>query len=201
MKQLVIATFNKHKLRELIPLCRRLGIKPLSLEAFPHVKPPREDGKTFEENAMKKARFIARETGLPSLADDSGICVDALGGAPGVDSARYAGSSRDDRANNLKLLGKLEGVPAAKRSAYYYCAIALATPQKPIGTVRGKVRGRILREFRGKGGFGYDVLFYYPPFSKTFAEISLRKKNQVSHRSRALKRAIKLLKKVAEESC
>ncbi|MBI4971888.1 MAG: XTP/dITP diphosphatase [Candidatus Omnitrophica bacterium] len=196
MKTLVIATFNKHKLREFQALCRKLKIKAVSLEAFPHVKPPKEDGKTFQENAVKKAREIARLTGLAALADDSGICIDALGGKPGVDSAHFAGPKRDDAANNEKVLKKLACVPDAKRKAHYYCSIAVATPEKLIGIVNGKVNGRILREYRGKNGFGYDPFFYYQPYRKTFAEIPLSVKNKVSHRARALKKAIALLKQL-----
>ncbi len=196
MKTLVIATFNKHKLREFQALCRRLKIKAVSLEAFPHLKSPREDGKTFQENAIKKARFIARKTGLPALADDSGICVDALKGAPGVRSARYSGKKRGDHENNLKLLRELSQVPDRRRTAHYYCSIAVALPHKLIGVVNGKVNGRILREFRGNHGFGYDPLFYYVPYQKTFAEVPLSIKNRASHRARALKKAVKLLKQL-----
>ena len=196
MKSLVIATFNPHKLREFRVLCKSLKIRVLSLEAFPHVKPPRENGKTFEENAIKKAREIARKTGMPVLADDSGICVPVLGGEPGIRSARYAGKLKSDKANNLKLLKKLEKHPESKRKAYYQCAIALAAPNRLVGIVEAKVYGRILRNFRGSGGFGYDPLFYYPSFRKTFAEVPLSQKNKVSHRARAIKKAIKLLRKL-----
>lgn len=196
MKSLVVATFNPHKLREFRVLCKPLAIRVLSLEAFPRLKPPREGGKTFRENAVKKACEIARKTGIPALADDSGICVPILGGEPGVQSARYSGKRKSDQANNLKLLKKLEKFPDAKRKAYYQCAIAVAAPDRLIGVCEGKVYGRILREFRGKGGFGYDPLFYYPRFRKTFAEISLPLKNKVSHRARALKKALQLLRKL-----
>ena len=196
MKTLVIATFNKHKLREFQALCRKLKIKAVSLDAFPKLKSPKEDGKTFQANAIKKAREIARLTGLPALADDSGICVDALKGKPGVDSAHFAGPKRDDEANNQKVLKKLARLPDLKRKAHYHCSIAVATPEKLIGVANGKVHGRILRDYRGKNGFGYDPLFYYPPYRKTFAEIPLSAKNKVSHRAQALKKAVALLERL-----
>jgi len=192
---IIIATKNKHKVKEFKSIGKELGVKFITLEAFPDLKQAREDGKTFKDNAIKKAKHIAKKTGLVAIADDSGICIDALGGEPGVRSARYAGGKGDD-ANNSKVLRRLKGVPSKLRKAHYHCSIAIASPTKLIGVAEGQVRGRITEELTGTGGFGYDPLFYYPPFKKTFAQVPLKRKNTVSHRARALRKVVKILKKL-----
>lgn len=185
MKQLVIATGNAHKLQEISDLLAPLGIDALSQAAF-KVPEAAEPHCTFIENALAKARHAARLTGLPALADDSGICVEALGGAPGVISAIYAGEPRSDARNNQKLLEALRGV--TDRRAHYHCALVLmrhADDPQPI-IAEGQWHGVILDQARGEGGFGYDPLFLDPTLGRTVAEISAADKNRVSHRGKAL---------------
>ncbi len=184
--RLLIATSNVKKLKELQELLSGLPIQCLALCDFPDVVEVEETGLTFEENAQIKALGYAGQTGVLTLGEDSGICCDALKGAPGVFSARFCGESKNDDANNKKLLESMRHVLDEKRSAYYESAIALAEPEKLIGIVRGQVHGLITRELRGNGGFGYDPLFFYPPFQKTFGEVSIEMKHRVSHRSQAL---------------
>ncbi len=172
-----------------------MDFKFVSLTAFPEIKSVREDGKTFEENAIKKAVYVAKKTGCFAIADDSGICIDALGGKPGIRSARFAGY-KGDEANNSKVFRSLKGVSDKDRKAHYHCSIAIASPDKVIGCCEGKVYGRITHERIGEKGFGYDPLFYFPPFKKTFAQVSLKQKNRVSHRAKALKKAVRILKKL-----
>ena len=195
--KLLVASRNFKKLKELKSilsnaLSRTQGeaktrFEIVSLGDFPNVPEVQEDGKTFEENAVKKALGYAKETGLLTLADDSGLVVDALGGEPGVLSARFAGADKDDRKNCLKVLRLLESVPDFKRTARFVCAIAIAKPDQLIGTAKGEAEGFILKDFKGSAGFGYDPIFYYPPFEKTFAEVNPDQKNSVSHRNAALK--------------
>jgi XTP/dITP diphosphohydrolase len=191
MRPLVFATRNRGKLvelRELLP-----GIEVRSLDDV-HVPEVIEDADTFVGNASKKAREVSAATGLPALADDSGLEVDALGGAPGVYSARYAGEPHDDAKNNAKLLAALAGVPAEKRTARFRSVLALADTNGPLGsqviTADGSCEGIILEAPRGSGGFGYDPLFYSPELGMTFAEAGVGPKNDLSHRARAM-RAIK----------
>jgi XTP/dITP diphosphohydrolase len=169
-----------------------LGDLPVDLVAaadLPDVPDVLEDGETFAENATKKACAIALATGLPTVADDSGLCVDALNGDPGVHSARFAGEGHDDRANNRKLLASIACVPTGRRTARFCCAAALATPESAArgeAIVReGSCEGVILDEARGTSGFGYDPLFLYEPEGLTFAELPLETKNALSHRARA----------------
>ncbi len=183
--RLVLASNNAGKLREL----RRI-LEPLGIETLPQgelgVPEADEPHVTFLENALAKARHASRATGLPALADDSGICVSALGGEPGVHSARFGGEPRSDRRNNDKLLALLEN--EADRRAHYYCVIVLvrrADDPQPI-VAEGEWRGEIVRAPRGDGGFGYDPLFLDPALGKTGAELALEEKNRVSHRGRAL---------------
>ena len=155
-----------------------------------------EDGKSFEANALKKARALARFSGIMTLADDSGIEVDALSGAPGIYSARYCGVEGNDQANNEKLLGELANVPEQKRTARFVCALALcATDGGGLKewTVRESCEGRIAFALKGSNGFGYDPLFFYPPFGKTFGEIDRETKATVSHRGKALKKLAEML--------
>ena len=187
--KIVLASRNKKKKIELQALLSQYieGIEILSLDDVGIYCEIEEDGTTFEENALIKAR-VAAESGYIGVGDDSGLEVDALGGAPGVYSARYAGGHGDDEANNAFLLKNLEGVD--DRRARFVSCIACVFPERygiEEFTVRGKVEGEILRERRGEGGFGYDPLFYYAPFDKTLAEVTAEEKNSVSHRANAIK--------------
>lgn len=189
--KLLLATGNPNKRREIEPLVRPLGIAVVTFDEVGDIGEVIEDGDTFQANASKKALYGASKTGLWCLADDSGIEVDALDGAPGVYSARYAGEDADDEANNRKLLAALEDVPDEKRTARFRCVIALAAPETAGGarvvfTTEGAVEGRILREERGANGFGYDPLFFHPPSGVAFAQLSMEEKSKVSHRGKAL---------------
>ncbi len=184
---LVIATFNRHKLEEISAILPGLRAVLKALSDFPGASPAVEDGLTLEENAVKKALQAARFTGLPALADDTGLEVDALGGAPGVRSARYAGESADGAANNALLLSALAGVPAERRSARFACVTALALPGGGVKTSRGTLEGRIAEAPRGENGFGYDPLFLVGSGPRTLAEMSAAEKNALSHRAAALR--------------
>ena len=174
-------------MKELRELLADLPVECLGLHDFPDVKDVEETGRTFEENAKIKALGYAGQTGALTLGEDSGICCDALDGAPGVFSARFCGESKNnDDANNEKLLELMRDVPEDKRTAHYESAIALAESGTLIGVVRGQVHGLIARELQGKGGFGYDPLFFYPSFQKTFGEVPIAMKHRVSHRGQAL---------------
>ena len=186
MKQLVVATRNKGKLKELDKLLAGMGILLVSAADFPDFPDVVEDGDTFEANALKKARAAARATGLMALADDSGLVVDALGGAPGVFSARYAGESATDEQNNRKLLRELANTPSSARNAAFHCVIALCGPDGVCHTFHGKLSGALLEKARGNEGFGYDPLFLVPEYGKTLAEMALEEKNLISHRGKAL---------------
>jgi XTP/dITP diphosphohydrolase len=192
--RLLIATNNVKKLKELQELLSDLPVHCLSLCDFPETEEVEEIGRTFEENATIKALGYAGQTGVLTLGEDSGICCDALNGEPGVFSARFCGESKNDDANNEKLLESMRDIPDEKRTAYYESAIALAAPGKLIGVVRGQVHGLITRELRGTGGFGYDPLFFYPPYQKTFGEVPAVMKHRVSHRGQALGKFRELLR-------
>ncbi len=194
--EIVLATRNKKKKKEIAAILKNLPIKLIGLSDFPSFPEVREDAPTFRGNALKKARLAARFTGRLALADDSGLEVKALKGRPGVLSARYAGRQGNYRANNRKLLRDLRGVPFSKRRASFRCLAVLADPKKVIKVVEGKCSGYILGQFRGKRGFGYDPLFYYPPYKKTFAELLPGKKNKVSHRFRAFKKMAGVIEKL-----
>jgi XTP/dITP diphosphohydrolase len=190
----VFATRNKGKLvelRELLPGVDVLSIDDAAQRLGREIPEVVEDANTFAGNASKKAREVSRVTGLPALADDSGLEVDALGGAPGVYSARYAGAQGDDAANNAKLLAALAGVPAEKRTARFRAVLALADVTGPLGaeviTADGTCEGIILDAPRGGGGFGYDPLFFAPELGRTFAEAGVGPKSDLSHRARAMK--------------
>lgn len=193
--ELVLASRNKHKVEELQRLLEGRNITVLTLSDFPGAPEVKEDGSTFAENARKKAKEIAAFTGKTVLADDSGLEVDALGGRPGVYSARFAGESASDAENNQKLLRLLAGVPAEKRTARFRCVIALATPDGIIETVEGSCQGWIGYEPRGSSGFGYDPLFVIDESGRTFAMLTREEKNRISHRGRALRRALPLIDK------
>lgn len=193
--RLLLATGNLKKLKELRELLAGLPVECLCLKDFPLVHEVAETGKTFEENAKIKALGYAGQTGMLTVGEDSGICCDALDGAPGVFSARFSGASKSDKDNNAKLLEVLKDIPDARRTAYYESAIALAEPGKLIGVVRGQVYGLITRELRGSGGFGYDPLFFYPPYEKTFGQVSSEMKHRVSHRGQAFSKLRVLLER------
>jgi XTP/dITP diphosphohydrolase len=189
--KLVFATRNRGKIAELRELVAGLDLGGASVEivcaADLGVPDVVEDADTFAANAVKKAREVASATGLPALADDSGLEVDALDGAPGVLSARYAGEHGDDAANNRKLLAALAGVPAERRTGRFRCVVALADPGGAIETADGVCEGVILDAPRGDGGFGYDPLFFAPELGKTFAEAGIGHKSGLSHRARAMR--------------
>jgi XTP/dITP diphosphohydrolase len=181
---LVLATRNSGKSREIQNFLEGYPIEIRDLNDFGPIPEAVEDGATFEENAYKKAHFSARVLGFPALADDSGLEVEALGGAPGVRSARYAGPNASDDENNRKLLDNLG--KQENRKARFCCVLSLAVPSGPALTYEASCDGTILEEPRGSNGFGYDPLFFYGPMGKTFAEMTLQEKSKVSHRGKAL---------------
>ena len=186
MRELVVATRNAGKIRELELLLKGVVERVLPIGSFPDIPDVDEDGATFAENAVKKARLAAQATGLPALADDSGLMVDALGGRPGVFSARFAGEGADDSANNRKLLTELAGIPSSGRSAAFHCVLAFCLPDGTCRTFEGRLPGILLKEQQGEGGFGYDPLFLVPEYGQTLAQLPLEIKNRISHRGRAL---------------
>jgi XTP/dITP diphosphohydrolase len=186
--KIVVATKNRHKVWEIYLVLKELKIDLVSLETLSNISLPVEDQHSFKGNALKKAKAVAKQTGMAVMADDSGLEVDALSGRPGIYSARYAGENATDEENNQLLLKELKGVLHKKRRAHYTCVIALILPSGEEKTFRGRCDGIITTEKRGDGGFGYDPLFYLPRFKKTMAEISVETKNRVSHRGRALTR-------------
>ncbi|MCS7214680.1 MAG: XTP/dITP diphosphatase [Thermodesulfovibrio sp.] len=184
--KIVIASRNKKKTEELKRILEELDITILSVDDFHGLEEVQEDGLTFDENALKKARYVCQKTGLPSVSDDSGLEVDLLGGKPGVRSARYAGDKATDEDNIKKLLGALEGVPLEKRTARFVCCIALVFPDGKEYIFWGYVRGKISELPRGSQGFGYDPVFIPDGFEKTFAEMQPYEKDKISHRKEAL---------------
>lgn len=197
--RLVLATANPGKVIEFERLLSEAGLPlhVLGLDAVGLSAPP-ETGETFEENAILKARHAAVGSGLPALADDSGLVVDGLDGAPGVRSARYAGEEANDEANRQRLIAELARVPEAARTARFHCAIAIALPDGTIETVTGTFKGRVITEPRGTGGFGYDALFLIPERGLTLAELTLEEKNRISHRARATAQAVPVLRRLLE---
>ena len=194
--KLVVATYNVKKRAEILELLADMPIEVLSLDDFPGTKEVEEDGATFGENAEKKALGYAKQIGCLTLGEDSGLAVDCLNGEPGIYSARYAGEAKDDLANCKKVLERMKGVPEAKRAAAFVSAVSLATPERVIATVEGKVEGRIANEMRGTNGFGYDPLFFYPEFGTTFGQVDTKKKHSVSHRGKALQQIKPEIKKI-----
>lgn len=194
MKTLRLATGNAHKLREFREILAPLGVAVRGLDEVGPLEVV-EDGATFAENAVKKAAALVQRTGEPAVADDSGLVVDALGGAPGVRSARYAGVSGADQdaANRRKLLDALRGVPEAQRSARFVCALAYCEPGAATHVLQGTLEGRIIASERGEGGFGYDPLFVPEAETRTLAEMSAHEKHAISHRGRALRQLVELL--------
>ena len=195
MQKIVLATNNQGKVNELQNLLADAGFNVVAQKEF-NVPEVDETGLTFIENAILKARHTAKFTKLPAIADDSGLVVNALGGAPGIYSARYAGEHGNDASNNQKLLQELKNVPNEKRTAYFYCALAFMRHENdptPIICL-GKWDGIILNETRGEGGFGYDPLFYVPELNCSAAELTKEHKSQISHRGQALKQLIAKIK-------
>ncbi len=189
-KRLVLATRNRHKVAELQRILAEAGLEGLEiagLEDFPDVPDVVETGITFAQNAMLKAQAVAMATGLPAVADDSGLCVDVLGGAPGVFSARWCGRHGDDRANLDLLLAQLADVPDEHRSAYFGCAAVLATPNGAERIAEGRLVGTLIREPRGSNGFGYDPIFVPDRDTRTTAQMSAAEKDAISHRGQAFR--------------
>lgn len=183
-RPLILATRNQGKILEFRELLSSFDVEIRGLNDFGPLPPIAEDGESFEENAYKKASMTAKMLGFPALADDSGLAVEALGGAPGVHSARYAGEGATDEAKNRKLLKAMEGIP--NRKARFECVICIAVPRGPALTYEGICEGEITHERAGENGFGYDPVFYYPPMKKTFAQMTREEKNRVSHRGKAM---------------
>ncbi len=192
-KQLIIATSNQGKLKEFALMLEPLGFILRSLADYPELPEIVEDGSSFIENAILKAETISQALKLPVIADDSGLVVDQLGGAPGIYSARYAGEPRSDQRNIDKLLAELGDLPAAKRTARFTAAIAFAVPGEAIVVVEGFCEGEIASEQSGTGGFGYDPIFLLPDRGLTMAEITAEEKNLISHRAAALKKLVAIM--------
>jgi XTP/dITP diphosphohydrolase len=197
---LMLATTNKKKRQELQEILSGLPITFHTLDELKKVPRIVENGKSFQENAVKKAKGYARASGMLTLGEDSGLCVDALEGAPGIYSARFAGRAKDDAKNNAKLLRLLKDVKAKDRKAHYVCAVALADTQGLVGVVEGACHGRIAEAPQGEQGFGYDPIFSIPKFGKTFGQLGERIKHTMSHRYRALRKARPLIQKYIENS-
>lgn len=185
--KVVLASKNRHKLAEISKITEKFDIELVMESDIGMDIDVEETGTTFEENSFIKAEAVMKATGLPALADDSGIAVDALNGEPGIYSARYGfDESLDDWGRLLLLLKNTEHVPDGERQAKFVCVITMVTPDGKTIQARGEVHGELLRAPAGDGGFGYDPIFYYPPFGKTLAEVTGEEKNQVSHRAKAL---------------
>jgi len=193
-KRFVLATRNRDKITEIREILKNQGFEILDLLDFPEIPEVLEDGETFRDNAIKKARYIYQVTGVSSVADDSGLEVDYLEGAPGVRSSRFAGENATYAENNAKLLQLLANVPRDQRTARFRCVIAFTNSTR-TATVEGVCEGIILESLRGSQGFGYDPLFHVPKYGKTFAEMNPSLKNQISHRAIALKKIKTLLMK------
>ncbi|RPH28757.1 RdgB/HAM1 family non-canonical purine NTP pyrophosphatase [bacterium] len=187
MERILIGTTSADKLREILQILNGLPVSLLKPRDHGNLPAVEEDGLTFRDNACKKALTMARHFHMPVMAEDSGLEVDSLGGRPGAYSKRYSGPEGTDEENNLKLLAELEGTPAELRTARYRCVVALANPDEVMTIADGVCEGRIAEALAGTGGFGYDPLFFYPPFGKTFGQVDARLKNQVSHRAKALR--------------
>jgi XTP/dITP diphosphohydrolase len=199
IEKIVAATANPKKLEELKRLLDDFGLEVLSPGSFNRLEEVEETGTTFEENAHLKALSYAKQTGMPCVADDSGLEVDALDGAPGIYSSRYAGTGADGSALCGKLLREIHNVPEGKRGAGFQCSIAFANDGKVVLLAQGEVRGRIIREMRGSNGFGYDPVFVPEGFEKTFAEMEPDEKDSLSHRAKALAAFKEKLKRLLAE--
>ena len=197
--ELVLASGNKGKLAEFQRLLEGLDVQIHSMKEYPEIGEIVEDGSTFAENALIKARAVCKATGKPAMADDSGLAVDALNGAPGIYSARFAGEQRSDADNNAKVLQLLEGVEDGKRTARFFCVIAIVLPDGREYTAEGTCEGTILHALQGEGGFGYDPLFYVESLDKTFAELTMEEKNRISHRGHANRKAVEIIRGLKSE--
>lgn len=197
--ELIVATKNKKKLKEIKEILKPLSLEITSLADYKNVPRIIENGQTFKANAVKKAVTIAGFTKKLTLGEDSGLCVDALGGRPGVYSSRFSGKDKSDTKNNLKLLALLRGLPLTKRKAYYSCAVALADKDGLIGVAEGRCRGLIGFALKGHSGFGYDPLFIAPKHKKSFAQLGERIKHRMSHRYYALSKAKRIIFKYIEQ--
>ncbi len=194
MRTIIAASGNQHKIREIAAITKKFGMTVISRdEAGLDDREIEEDGRTFEENSYKKAYAVMKMSGGVTIADDSGLEVEILGGEPGVFSARYAGESCDDERNNIKLLAMLEGVPYSDRRARFVSVITMVYPDGETLVARGECNGHILDAPAGNGGFGYDPLFVPEGYQETFAQMSQEEKNKISHRAKALEKLEKLL--------
>ncbi|MDH3828540.1 MAG: XTP/dITP diphosphatase [Desulfobacterales bacterium] len=191
---LVIATGNPGKITEIQELLAGFPVETKNLDDFGPIPQVLEDGETFDENAYKKASFTAKILGIPALADDSGLVVEALGGAPGVLSARYAGENATDEQRVAKLLNEMKG--QTHRNAAFECVLSIAVPSGPALTYEARCEGLIAQQPAGQNGFGYDPIFFYPPLNKTFGQMTIAEKSQVSHRGKALNELKQELDKV-----
>ncbi len=193
MIKIVLATNNSHKVSEFRAAFAQMGVdvELLTIKDTGFTGEIIEDADTFDGNALIKAKALCDYTGLVAIADDSGLSVDALNGAPGVYSARFAGDNATDEQNNEKLLSLLKAMPDASRDAKFVCSICVCRPDGEILYAHGESKGIIIDEYKGDGRFGYDPIFYYPPMNKTFAEMTKEEKNQISHRGKAIKELLK----------
>lgn len=193
MNEVIIATKNRGKSREFEDMFRKRGYQVLTLLDYPEIADIEETGNTFEENAIIKAEAVSKTLNKLVISDDSGLIIDALEGRPGIFSARYAGEQKDDQANIDKVLEELSGIPFNKRTARFYCALAVAAPGQKTLTVSGTCEGKILEERRGTNGFGYDPIFFVDEKEQSMAELSSEEKNQISHRAGAIHKLDQIL--------
>ncbi|TLS44831.1 RdgB/HAM1 family non-canonical purine NTP pyrophosphatase [Streptomyces montanus] len=198
MTRLILATRNHGKITELKAILAAAGLSHdlVGADAYPDAPDVKETGVTFAENALLKAHALAQVTGLPAVADDSGLCVDVLGGAPGIFSARWSGSHGDDRANLTLLLDQLSDVPDEHRAAHFACAAALALPDGTERVVEGRLRGTLRREPAGANGFGYDPILQPDGDTRTCAEMSPEEKNAISHRGKAFRELVQVVREL-----
>jgi XTP/dITP diphosphohydrolase len=194
IEEIILATGNKHKIEEMKEILKCLHIKVIPMISFSQYPHTKEDGKTFEENAIKKAKEAAKFFGKWTIADDSGLEIDYLNGEPGVYSARYAGENCSYDDNNKKLLNALYGVSEEKRTAKFRTVIAISSPNGDVNLAEGEIFGIITVQTLGNNGFGYDPLFYVPKYGKTFAQLSADTKNSTSHRAIALQKVKEIIK-------
>ena len=197
--EMIFATRNKGKIREIRDALKGLDLRIYALSDFPDVPEVEEDGRSFTENALKKARFYARHFGKLTIADDSGLEVDRLKGLPGIHSARYSGEKASSQENNRKLLNAVKGVPFSKRGARFKGILAMVSPDGREVIKEGSCRGKIGFKEKGKRGFGYDPLFLLPKYGKTMAELSLEEKNKISHRGKALRKLRRVIRAFMDE--
>jgi XTP/dITP diphosphohydrolase len=192
-QEVIVATWNRGKIREIQEALKGLGLRIYALSDFPDVPEIEEDGKSFAENALKKARFYSRHFGKWTIADDSGLEVNSLKGLPGIYSARYVREGASSQENNQKLLREMRDIPISKRGARFKCIIAVVSPDGREAIAEGECKGSIGFKEKGKKGFGYDPLFILPRYGKTMAELSLEAKNRISHRGKALRKIRRII--------